>query len=643
MNIFRNRPLALAGCLFAIFAVLGFSATGTQKLIVLSVVFIGILILTLISCVCRRIGRFRALGLLCLGAVLLSLVSSYQFFNVRYAAMQERNGKPCVAEGVVVEYLSGTSYSAAYRVRLETIDGERTDADAMLECGYASALQRGDRFRVQAVPRAFTQDERFNEESYRLSDGCMTVLVCDSADQCERTGRETQDILLNLSALNTRLAYRLRNDIGGEAGGLASALFLGNRSWIPADTTLDFQRAGISHLLALSGLHVSIIIGFLELLFRRLRLSKLFRAILIPCFAVGYLAITGFSVSTARAVLMVCVLYLAFLFGSEYDALTALSLALAVILGLTPYAVLDLSLWMSFLAAASILIFSPAVLAMQQRWKGLRRLPRWLRRAISGTVSAIAVGTVANLALLLLSGSVFGEVSLASVPATLILSIPVTVLLILSALLLLVPFVPIIPWMCSILGEMILRIVARTSEIEDVLLPVKASQTMVWIVLLSVVLILLAILPLKSKLWALPVPVLCVCIAVSSVIVTHNMEPSVHTFRTGRGEVRLYTEAGHAVVINDTSGAASGAYEIRTAALAARCSEINDVVLTDYYNQVTYFIASVSGTIKLRNLHLPTPTDERERGIATRLEQEAGLHGIAVHYDAELWVAAYEG
>ena len=642
MNIFQNRPLALCGCLFAVFALLGYRMTAVQKrwtLLVAALAFLGILILCVVL---RRVGKTRLRLLVCVGTVLISLSSSYLFFNVRYAAWQERNGVPCVAEGYVEEYVTGTSYSAIYCVRIEQIDGEKTDARVVLECGFASALQRGDYFRVRAVPRDFTDEESFDEEGYRLADGALTVLTCAASENCELIGREDTDLLLKCASWNTRLAYRLRNQIGGETGGLSAALLLGNRTWISADTKLDFQRAGISHLLALSGLHVSILIGFLEFLLRKLRLAKLFRAVLIPICAIGYLGVTGVALSTARAVLMICVLYLAFLFREEYDAFTALCTVLAVILGLTPYAVLDLSLWMSFLAAASILVFMPAVTSWLVRWRLRRKPSKLLFLLFSSFISAVAVGVVANLSLLLLSAEVFGEVSLVSVLATMLLSIPVTVLLILSAILLLLPFLPLLPWVCETVAKFILWVAEGFSEIDHVLLPVSDFTVQVWIVLLTAWLILLAVLPLKRGWWVSPIPLLLASVVISSAIATKNMEPATYSFKTGRGEVFLYTSGGYAVAVNDVGGAASAAYELKRAATAEHCTEIDDLVLSRYYNQANYFIAKVAERSRVRVVHLPMPIDEREAAIAARLAAEAELHGMRVAYDAEQILGRYD-
>ena len=166
-----------------------------------------------------------------------------------------------------------------------------------------------------------------------------------------------------------------------------------------------------------------ILIGFAELLLRKMRLPKLVRSILIPLLALGYLCLTGFSLSTVRAVLMACVLYLAFLSRARYDSFTALCAALMLILFVTPYAVWDLSLWMSFLAAAAIVIFSPACQKFLEERKQNWRLPMWCFSPVRGFLTALFVGVIANLGLLLLSAVTFGELSILSVPVTMLLSI----------------------------------------------------------------------------------------------------------------------------------------------------------------------------------------------------------------------------
>ena len=115
------------------------------------------------------------------------------------------------------------------------------------------------------------------------------------------------------------------------------------------------------------------------------------------------------------------------------------------------------------------------------------------------------------------------------------------------------------------------------------------------------------------------------------------------TIPAGHGEVRLYTQGGENILVNDTRGNASEAYEIKLFATADFCTEITDLVFCRYYNQATYFISRLSGQIMVRCIHLPEPDGDREHAIAKRLEEEAAVYDIEVLYDAEKLLAAYDG
>lgn len=643
MRIFYNRPLSLACCIFAVTAVLIRNIGAEWKFLLMLVSLIWLAVAGVLCLLRRGQARVNLLILLCVCGIFTASFSSYLFFDQRYAAMQEKCGREIEVSGVVSERISSLPYQSLLEVELDEIDGEATRIRAVAEFPYASALQVGDRFLMTATPRPFTDEEVFDEENYRLADGCTVVLVCASPQDCERTGSSKSPTIL-ARRLNMRLSYWLFERIGGEAGGLCAALLLGNREFLSDHTSLDFRRAGVSHLLALSGLHVSILIGFFEFLARLLRISKRYRSFLIPLLAIAYLILTGCAVSTQRAVLLVCTLYLGYLLGSRYDSFTALCAALVMILLISPYAVMDLSLWMSFLSAGSIILFSPAVSRLLFRLH--HRMPNWLFAAFSWLATSFAMGFFASCSLLLLSAFVFGETSLLSIPATMLLTFPVTALLILSFAAVCLPFLTPLTALSGIFSKWILSAVSLLSDWENVLLPTGDIYTKAALAALTAALILLAVLKWRRlRTILLPIPLLLLSIAVSLCLtyIPIREHPYMQPIETGKGEVRLYCKYGEGVLINDTRGAASGAYEIRAAALAARCSEIDDVVILRYYNQATYFIFTVSGTIKLRNLHLPIPADERERAIAARLEQEARLYGMNVYYDAEIWAAAYEG
>ena len=92
-----------------------------------------------------------------------------------------------------------------------------------------------------------------------------------------------------------------------ETGGLLGAILLGDRTYLSGQTSLDFSRIGISHVLALSGMHLAILILGIEKLLSLIGISKKARYIITIILTLAYVALTGFSVSVVRAGIMLII------------------------------------------------------------------------------------------------------------------------------------------------------------------------------------------------------------------------------------------------------------------------------------------------------------------------------------------------
>lgn len=145
------------------------------------------------------------------------------------------------------------------------------------------------------------------------------------------------DALRNLLG---RLRERLRTviDESVEDEGVLSAMLLGDKSALDAKTRSLYQDAGISHILAISGLHMSLLgLGLYRLLKRRLGFRYPVAAGWSALFLLAYTAMTGASVSALRAVIMLFVFLLAELLGLGYDLLNGLGMAMIVLLWDNPF------------------------------------------------------------------------------------------------------------------------------------------------------------------------------------------------------------------------------------------------------------------------------------------------------------------
>lgn len=634
MQIFKNRPLALWGATLAVLAVLALQFSAKMKI---QMILASVLCLTLVIVLmkCRYIKKIGYYLIPILLGVLIAMLSLYLYFNVFLADIRSHVGERTKIEGSVLERTSATTFSSTFRVSLESVDGEERNEDVILEFGYPSALQIGDRFSADVIQRDFVSLKTYNEEQTYLSDGYTRIFVCECVEDFKMLKERNESLRVRLIEWNHKLSSRLYDTIGDEGGGLAVALLLGNRSFLSDEDSLHFRRAGISHLLALSGMHVSILIGFLEFLLRKLHIAKLIRAGIMPVALLGYLAITGFSVSAIRAVLMTCVLYLGFLLRANYDAITALCTILALMLTFTPYAVLDLSLWMSFLAAASIIIFYPWIREVGGYIRGKEPKPFFLRRALAAIVEAILVGVVANAALMLLSAYVFGEASVMSIPATLLLSVPMSLLMIVTLPLFLFAGIDWLAVPSKMISHVMLSAVDSIADMKDILYPIGSKPEIAWLIVFTVLIILLAVLKWKHAISLLIIPVFMITVFALSAFLTDRAQRIYLSATEETGGYAVLCEGGEMIAVDYAANYGTDASSLLSLAKLHRCTEIGDLVMTKYNNRRPYLIHYLSSRIHVSNIRLPIPKNDSERAIAKRIEQEAELHHIKVFYHIE--------
>ena len=448
---------------------------------------------------------------------------------------------------------------------------------------------------------------------------------------------KTSTLKIQMMNLRAQLSERFQIAIDRESSPIASALFLGDRSDLTGDTVLNFRRCGISHLLALSGMHISVVILMWEILLRRLKISKLCRAAVVPALAIFYLMLTGCASSTFRAVLMLCIMYLAYLFSSDYDGFTALCISLFLILKVSPYAVADTAMWMSFIATAGILIFVPAVSQWLEEFLQKSELPKWIKRCIRLFVTAVTVGLFANAAMLPFLAYFYGEASLFSIGMTLILSPILSLALPLCMLTLALPWCRPIVWLTQFVLRIFLFASSKISDLHNTLVLLNGNVTIALTAVLAFLLILFALIRLVRRGWLL-LP-LALSFAVLTVAYLDRMPAdagvSVSYLCNLNEEALVLAEGRTAIAIDMSDGSGANVDPILNAVLQSKCTELQELVLTHYHSQSARLIASLSSSIKLRAVRLPAPSCKKECDIAMRLEQEARLHGIDVVYGTD--------
>lgn len=193
------------------------------------------------------------------------------------------------------------------------------------------------------------------------------------------------------------LSARVQAALLGEVGGFGAAIMTGDRSGIAKDTILALRASNLAHLLAISGLHMGLLSGFVFAVFRLffaglpwlgLRVpSKKLSAIMALGVAAAYLALSGGNVATERAFVMVAVALVAVILERRAFSLRAVATAAIIVLALRPEALLGPGFQMSFAATTALI----AVFGMI-RDLDLKLGPPWLRPILAVVISSAVAG-----------------------------------------------------------------------------------------------------------------------------------------------------------------------------------------------------------------------------------------------------------
>lgn len=179
------------------------------------------------------------------------------------------------------------------------------------------------------------------------------------------------------------LQGRIEALFSGEAAAFLRALVTGDQSGFTYQTQNDLAVAGLRHAVAVSGMHVSILIACLSFLFRgNPRLTAWVGVPLAAAFAV----MTGASPSACRAAVMQVFLLLAPLCRREYDMPTALAAAGLGLAVQNPWAIASVSFQLSFAAVAGLYCLSGPIRQLLLKW----RLPAFLAGGLASTMAATA-------------------------------------------------------------------------------------------------------------------------------------------------------------------------------------------------------------------------------------------------------------
>lgn len=179
----------------------------------------------------------------------------------------------------------------------------------------------------------------------------------------------------------------MRAETGSDCGSFLAGMVFGEKRYLESNTRSALYRTGIGHVLAVSGLHVSVIAALIMALLRAARVNRYVAFAVMNAFIIILTALANYPVSALRAAIMLDIMYSARLFLRQNDPLNSLAIAALLISVSDPYCVFNSGFLLSVAGTAGIAVFAPYMTAKMERETLPQRFLVTLVAAVCTTLS----------------------------------------------------------------------------------------------------------------------------------------------------------------------------------------------------------------------------------------------------------------
>lgn len=333
----------------------------------------------------RKWLRAPVLTLMGLAAGLMCFALHAQFTTIPARALNDRTESfTAVVQSYPRQYEDYDSAELLLRVEgfpaLGTVVYDRSGALAQARPGDT----------VSGSARLHQADLRYGESYDRYNARNIYLTATMEPEGFKLTPVDRPGIRALAARVQHLLVERVQQIFPADCSAYFQSLMLGDKSGLYKDDAMytAMSRAGFMHIVAVSGMHVAVLVSFLQMILGIGRRSSVLSLILVWCFVL----ITGGSPSAIRAAFMQTLLLLAPLLRRENDPPTSLFTALALILAVNPCAAASVSLQLSFAAMAGLLITGDFFLLRigsydRDSWQA--RLTRYVTGTLASSVGVL--------------------------------------------------------------------------------------------------------------------------------------------------------------------------------------------------------------------------------------------------------------
>ena len=392
------------------------------------------------------LGKKYICAAVCLMSAAIAMLLYGLYDSVIYRNVIKYDGYDVEVEGVIIECTERKGDKSSY-----IIDGViNGDVRSKVTC-YTDNFggEIGDRVELIGTAAVFEDSYTFSSLSYYKAKGIYLQINGIKFIKC--TTGEGFSLLRTVNRYRDHITETISEYMDEDGQAVMSAMLFGDKSDLESSQKTLMYRAGIGHLMAVSGVHLAVICSFLGFFISGLPFNKYLRFVLFLIPILCFVMLAGMSASIIRAAVMLIIVQTGSLFRRQADVFNSLGIAVILLTITDPFAVRDASFLLSAAGVFGIGVAAPeAVKLIEEK----RKLGAAAKSAVMSVCVSVVVFPVSML--------FFDEVSVMS-PVSNLLLIPVCELILIGGLIVTVTAgvpavaVPVLK-ICGLLCDIVLSI-----------------------------------------------------------------------------------------------------------------------------------------------------------------------------------------
>ena len=418
-----------------VFAFVGFSTAVTLILLnVIAFSYVKFILLTTavllsVSLSVKKLRQEKVLPITFCSILFACLVFVF-CVQVNVAPQKSLDGKTAYARFQIVDIETKSNGVYLYTVKTSSIDLPNAPQNIKLKIKSKAKIYSDYYDNISGLLSFYSYAKNGFDSFGDYGDG---IYVRAGLINYDVASNDNKPFNYHLIKLRLKIREIIENNLDGEKAGLALSIFTGDKRSLSDNVAKSFKVCGISHMTAVSGLHISLICLLIYIFLKFLKIPDFLRTFITLFILFIYSGIADYSKSVIRAGIMITVMLLAKLFNNKADALNSLGLAVFIIC-LNPFAVTDVSAVLTSSAVMGLTVIKPA---FDEYIKPENRVIKYFYNGMFAGVSVL----IATLPALWLF---FGKVSLLSLIIN-IIAVPVMQIALISVFLLIpLSYIPVL-------------------------------------------------------------------------------------------------------------------------------------------------------------------------------------------------------